>query len=98
MNRRLDVREEAELDIIGAVMWYEDQRCGLGGEFLNQLDVVMQRLVQTPLQLPEIKYEVGRALLKKFPSSVYFRADDDLIDVIAVVHHHRNPATWQRRT
>lgn len=50
MNRQLHTRDEAELDIIDAVAWYEEQRAGLGGEFVIELDAVMQRMAQTSSQ------------------------------------------------
>jgi plasmid stabilization system protein ParE len=36
-------------------------------------------------------------LLKRFPYSVYFVADDEQIEVIAVLHQHRHPDTWRNR-
>ena len=97
MNRQPHARDEAELDIIDAVAWYEEQRAGLGGEFLIELDAVMQRVAQTPLQFPQIKHGVRRALLNRFPYSVYFLASDEMVDVIAVVHQHRDPRIWEQR-
>ena len=97
MNRRLHVRDEAELDVIDAVAWYEDQRSGLGGEFLIELDAGMQRIVHTPLQFPVVRDSVRRALLHRFPYSVYFLVSDDMVDVVAVLHQHRNPRTWEER-
>jgi plasmid stabilization system protein ParE len=97
VSRRLHVRDEAELDVIDAVAWYEDQRIGLGGEFLIELDAVMQRMVQTPLQFPIVKDNVRRALLHRFPYSVYFLVSNEMVDVIAVLHQHRDPRTWEQR-
>ena len=67
MTRRLHLWDEADLDVLDAVAWYEDQRTGLGAELLMELDAVMQRIAYTPLQFPEIKDNVRRALLYKFP-------------------------------
>ena len=98
MSRELHTRDEAELDVIDAVAWYEEQRSGLGGEFLIELDAVMQRIVQSPLQFPQIKDNVRRALLHRFPYSVYFLASDEMVDVIAVLHQHRDPRIWEQRS
>lgn len=97
MTRRLHIRDEAEFDVIDAVVWYEEQRSGLGGEFLTELDAVMQRIEQTPLQFPQVKDSVRRGLLYKFPYSVYFQAGDEVIDVISVLHQHRDPRRWEQR-
>jgi len=98
VTRQLHIREEAELDVIYAVAWYEEQRPGLGVDFLIELDAVMQRMIQAPVQFPQIKAGVRRALLRRFPYSVYFLASDEIIDVIAVLHQHRDPRTWEQRT
>lgn len=97
MTRRLHLWDEADLDVLDAVAWYEGQRAGLGAELLIELDAVMQRIVQTPLQFPEIRENVRRALLHRFPYSVYFKVGDETVDVIAVLHQHRDPGTWGQR-
>ena len=90
MTRRLHLWDEADLDVLDAVAWYEDQRAGLGAEFLIELDGVMQRIVQTPFQLPGIKENVRRALLQRFPYSVYFQVGDETVGVLSVLVKFRN--------
>ena len=97
MIHRLHLWDEAHLDVVEAVAWYEEQRSGLGAELLTELDVVMQRVIQTPLQFPEIREGVRRALLHRFPFSVYFRVGHETIDVVAILHHHRHPRVWEER-
>ena len=94
---RLHLWNEADLDVVDAVAWYEGQRSGLGVELLMELDAVMQRVVQGPLQFPEIKDGVRRALLQRFPYSVYFKVGDETIDVVAILHHRRHAKVWEER-
>ena len=49
---RLYLWDEADFDVVDAVAWYEGQRSGLGVEVLMELDTVMQRIVQGPIQFP----------------------------------------------
>jgi plasmid stabilization system protein ParE len=98
VTRQLHVRDEAELDVIDAVAWYEEQRTSLGVEFLIELDAALQRMVQSPFQFPQIKNNVRRALLHRFPYSVYFLAGEEIVDVIAILHQHRDPRTWEQRS
>jgi len=44
MTRSVRVRPEAERDVETAFAWYEEQRAGLGREFLHELDVVYERI------------------------------------------------------
>ena len=97
MLHRLHLWDEADLDLVEAVAWYEEQRYGLGAELLAELDAVMQRVIQTPLQFPEIREGARRALLHRFPYSVYFRVGIAAIDVVAILHHLRHPSVWEER-
>jgi hypothetical protein len=55
MARRLVVQPQADLDIQAAAVWYEDQRCGLGVRFLDELDLVFQRIETNPRQFPQLE-------------------------------------------
>jgi len=95
--RKLVTRLQAHLDLEEAVSWYESRRLGLGLRLLDELDYVMNRIAAAPLQFPEIHSGVRRALLNRFPYSVYFVAGDEQVEVIAVLHQHRHPDTWRNR-
>lgn len=98
MGLRLVVRPEAELDIESSALWYEGQQSGLGNRFLNGLREVLDRVVASPHQFPQVKTGVRRALLLHFPYGIYFVAETDRVVVLAVLHLHRHPDTWRRRT
>ncbi len=73
--RRLTILPQAELDVSDAVAWHEERRTGLGDEFLDELDSVLQRVIKSPFQFPKIKNNIRRALLRRFPYSVLLRCD-----------------------
>ena len=54
MTRSVRVRPEAERDVESAFAWYEEQRPGLGGEFLHELDVVYERIAKFPFLCAEL--------------------------------------------
>jgi hypothetical protein len=58
MARRLVVQLQSDLDIQAAAVWYEDQRDGLGLRFLNELDLVFQRIEANSRQFPRLEGEV----------------------------------------
>ena len=97
MTRSLLIRPQAELDVANAVRWYEEQRAGLGDEFVIELDSILRRAILRPLQFPQIKNDIRRALLRRFPYAVYFRVGEETMDLIAVLHQHRDPRIWERR-
>jgi len=93
--RKLVTRLQAQLDVEEAASWHESRRSGLGLRFLAELDYVLKRVAAASFQFPAIHPEVRRALLHRFPYSVYFLAGDREVEVIAVLHQHRHPDTWR---
>jgi hypothetical protein len=51
---RLELRPEAELDALAAASWSEDERPGLGAEFLAELRAALTRVEEGPLLFPAV--------------------------------------------
>jgi plasmid stabilization system protein ParE len=97
MVRPFIVRPLAEADIENAARWYDDERPGLAERFLSDVHRTFARIRERPLQFPSVSRDVRRALLHTFPYAVYFRAADEMIVVLAVLHLRRNPKVWRGR-
>lgn len=97
MTPRLVLRPQAEAELLDARDWYEDQRPGLGGVFATEVDRTLGGILQAPLAYPRIQMQIRRALVRRFPYAIYFRAMPDEIVVLAVVHGRRRPRRWQSR-
>jgi plasmid stabilization system protein ParE len=97
MKRRTFVRPEAQTDIRKAARWYEDRESGLGLRFLREIRTSFQHINNNPLMFPTIEDDVRRALLHKFPYTIYFLNEHDAVAVIAVLHQHRRPVAWKPR-
>lgn len=93
---RLVSEPQADLDIEATFHWYENEQSGLGLEFLDELRVAYDRIVEGPLKYQELRSGIRRALVRRFPYAVYFAAEGDVIVVLAVLHAGRDPAEWQR--
>jgi toxin ParE1/3/4 len=98
MALRLIVRPEAELDIESSALRYEGQQRGLGSRFLDTLNDIFARVTENPFRFPQLERNVRRALLDRFPYGIYFLPESNRVVVIAVLHLHRHPDTWRRRT
>lgn len=87
----------ADQEVDDAVLWYEEQVEGLSRDFLDELDRIV-RLVKTyPLLATQIEPEIRRFLFARFPFSLIYGIDQDMIVVIAVAHQHRQPRYWTDR-
>lgn len=80
-----------------AVVWYEEQANALSDEFICEFEACIARIGRGQDRYPIVMRGVRRALMRKFPYSVYFRVEADEIVVFAVYHQRRDPAVLGRR-
>ena len=92
------LRDEAAADVASASHWYDRQRSGLGDQFLDSLNQLLNDIEAAPLAYAASYREVRRAKLRRFPYIVYYRVLDDRIEVLGVLHGSRDPRVWQRRS
>jgi plasmid stabilization system protein ParE len=64
---RLVIRPRAESDLREARSWYENQRAGLGTEFLAEIDTTIQILMRDPQRHPIYYRGFYRVLARRFP-------------------------------
>jgi len=97
MKRRTFVRPEAQTDIKEAARWYENRELGLGLRFLREIRTSLEHIYDNPLRFPIVDENVRRALLHKFPYSIYFVNEPDGVAIISVLHQRRRPDAWKSR-
>ena len=97
--KRVIVRPAAAADIEQAYEWYEQQRPGLGEEFLMAIRSTLDRVVEQPEAFAVIHRATRRALVpQRFPYGLFYRTYGDTIIVVACMHAKRDPRRWQRRS
>ncbi len=80
------VRTGAEADLVSARDWYEQQRLGLGGEFLDEVTRALQELQAAP-ERPRLYYRnFRRVLLRRFPYKIFYQVIGDRIVIFRVLH------------
>jgi plasmid stabilization system protein ParE len=97
MLAELILAPEVESDLDDAYAWYQEQRPGLGEEFLGCVEAVLQSLRRTPNIHQCVHLEFRRALVRRFPYAVFFEAGVRTVTVHAVFHTSRSPEALQRR-
>ena len=88
---QLVFRPSAAADVEDAFLWYESQRLGLGEEFLEELELVVQAISESPRRFPVVHRDTRRALLHRFPYAVFYRILADRIVAVACFHGARDP-------
>ena len=91
-------RPDAETDVADAAAWYETQRAELGADFLDEILSACSGIAETPQLYPLVHRKTRRAVIHKFPFVIYYRVENGLISIIAVMHGSRDPDKWKNRT
>ena len=92
------IRRLAQADVRRAREWYDRERSGLGSAFTEEIGRVMTRVGALPLQFPEVRAGVRRALVWRFPYAIYFVLGKlDMPTVIAVLHQHQDSSELDTR-
>ena len=90
-------RRIAKREFDGAISWYQDRREGLGREFSVTVEQQLGRIALSPKQFACVRGDVRRAVLQRFPYSIYFIVEDDRIVVLAIFHARRAPNLLEDR-
>ena len=81
-------------DLAGAYGWYEEQRAGLGEEFLAAVDTTFDAIERIPEMFRRVHGEVRRANVSRFPYAVFYRIDPKSVVVLTILHTARDPKLW----
>jgi plasmid stabilization system protein ParE len=88
----------AEQELIDAVTYYEEQRPGLGIDYLEEVEDAVDFLTQYPEAGPKVQGFVRRLILPRFSYSLlYVVLGNGRIRILAVAHHKRRPKYWYKR-
>lgn len=98
MNRTVAFLRVAREEFVDASAWYESKRLGLGIEFIAEIERCISSASNHPHRFPVVHQDVRRVVANRFPYSIYFRAEESRIVVLAIFHGNRNPAIWQARS
>lgn len=87
----------AEQEMTHAALYYDAASMGLGDDFLDDVQLAIDRLCEYPHAGVEVAAGLRRMLLHRFPLSLIYSVETSMILIVAVAHHGRNPSYWQSR-
>ena len=87
----------AEEEMTEASLFYEVASAGLGSDFFDDVQRVIDTLRAHPALGTPIGRGLRRALLHRFPFSLIYSVETDEILVVAVAHQKRRPGYWRDR-
>lgn len=99
----VELHPEAEQELLEAALWYDEQREGLGGEFLDDLSRWVDVAVEYPSRWPKwpdappIEPRMQRIVTDGFPFSIGFQVFGERFRILAFAHASRRPFYWAER-
>lgn len=89
MRLRYTSRAWNDLDI--AFEWYEEQRRGLGFDFLDCVEAAIELIQQMPKLYAKHHEHFRRALVRRFPFSIFYTIEEKEIVVHAIFDNRQDP-------
>ncbi|NLX24721.1 MAG: type II toxin-antitoxin system RelE/ParE family toxin [Lentisphaerae bacterium] len=92
----IQILHDAELDLLEGYAFYENQTSGLGDYFLDSVfaDIDSLKLFSGA---HEIRFGYHRLLTRRFPFSVFYRVNAEVIEVWAVLDCRKKPENIRDR-
>jgi plasmid stabilization system protein ParE len=81
-------------EFLAAVDFYETQASGLGNDFILDVEDSLRLIEEFPNLGSTGPADTRRIHLHRFPYSIVYLAEEDLLRVIAVEHQRRRPGFW----
>ena len=98
MILQLIVSREAQADISEAVAYFRGISPRLPVRFGMEVEATYTSILEHPELYPVVYKNFRRALLHRFPYSVFYIVDAPIILIVGVVHQSRDEDTWKRRS
>jgi toxin ParE1/3/4 len=88
---------QAEAELLHEVEFYSHARSGTGVRFQAAVESSIDRAVRHPLGGAQSPGGTRSVLVKGFPFSVVYRADERVLLIVAIAPHRRRPGYWMPR-
>jgi plasmid stabilization system protein ParE len=77
-----------------AALYYEDAENGLGGQFIDEVEGAMTRILAAPEAWRMLSQRTRRCRTHRFPFGLIYQIRQDEILVVAVMDLRRDPKRW----
>jgi toxin ParE1/3/4 len=94
---KLIFKRQARTELKQASQFYNDERRGLGIEFLDEVDAALKVILNGPNRFGVTYADVHCYVMGRFPYSIFYRVSKNRVEVVAIGHHRRQPGYWHGR-
>ena len=99
INFEIVIHPSALLDIDDIASWYFIRSPKAELQFYNKLNVAFDKLAKNPTAFSRINKNtsIRSCITEKYPYKVYFRLQDNLVEILAIIHTSRSTRYIRRR-
>lgn len=94
---RIYFHKLAKNELFDARDYYDELWFGLGELFIDEINRCLKIIKINPLAYPVIKEDIRKAVVIKFPYSILYKVENEIIYVLAIMHQKRQPDYWINR-
>ncbi len=94
---KLKISAFAENDLEESIKHYNEQKDGLGVEFVEAIIETFNRIKENPNQFPKEYKQMRKARTERFPVKVFFVVKDTIAYILGIFHASCNPQVMKKR-
>lgn len=94
---RVEFHPAALQEVEDAQAWYADRSVLAASAFTREFFSAVQRIREAPQRYPVAEARTRKALLDRFPFTLYYRVGPEAVSIVAVAHQKRRPGYWSSR-
>src|SRR5580704_1653336 len=88
---------EARSEFLESARYYQSQQPELGSRFVEAVQEAVRRIETHPLLYRIVEGNIRQCRVPRFPYGIIYRVKPDRIEIVAVMHLHRQPGYWKDR-
>jgi toxin ParE1/3/4 len=97
MEREVNYHPKATAEAFKSARFYNRRAAGLGAEFFDELDFIVNQLRADPMRRKPDGDGVRSWRFRRFPFRVHFYVEPKRIRIFTVAHLKRRPRYWRKR-
>lgn len=94
---KIQWHEAATLEFNDAALYYGTIDNDLGERFVTAADIAVAEVKARPLQARQWDGQARKVRVRRFPYAVVYWVDEGTVNIVSVMHLHREPGYWRDR-